>query len=164
MRSRAPQASFPSPRGRGWLAAGVPTCRGEAGEGSLPPLLRRSPHCLHPLEGKKRWGVKHPSAKQEPAAQPRRRGHAMACPYDGADSARPIGRPEGRPSVPPSHFPTGRKFERKIDINIPWGGEIVPIPLALGPDFSRKKLNTAVWPLPSAPTGRTKKARPAAWV
>ena len=70
-RSRAPQVSFPSPRGRGWLAAGALTCRGETGEGSLPPLLRRSTHFLHHLEGKKGWGVRRPSANQEPTASGR---------------------------------------------------------------------------------------------
>ena len=61
--------------------------------------------------------------------------------------------------MPLWHFPTGRKFEREIDINIPSSGEIVPIPLASSSDFSREKPNTAVWPLPSAPTGRTNKAQ-----
>ena len=44
---RPRQESFPSPPGRGWLAAGAFTSRGETGEGSLPRLLRRQPHCLH---------------------------------------------------------------------------------------------------------------------
>ena len=67
----SPQVSSPSPRGRGWLAAGALTCRGETGEGSLPPLLRRSTHFLHHLEGKKGWGVRRPSANQGPTASGR---------------------------------------------------------------------------------------------
>ncbi len=47
-----------------------------------------------------------------------------------APATGPIWPPIGRPSVPPSHFPTERKFERKIDINTPWAREIVPIPLS----------------------------------
>ena len=41
-----------------------------------------------------------------------------------------LGAHEGRPSVPPWYFPTGRKFVRRTDTNIPWGGEIVPTHLA----------------------------------
>ena len=65
-----PKYHLPPPGG-GWLAAGAPTCRGETGEGSLPPLLRRSTHFLHHLEGKKGWGVRRPSANQGPTASGR---------------------------------------------------------------------------------------------
>ena len=44
--ARPLQKSLPSPPGRGWFAAGAFTSRGETGEGSLPRLLRRHPHCL----------------------------------------------------------------------------------------------------------------------
>ena len=66
-----PPSIISLPRGGGWLAAGALTCRGETGEGSLPPLLRRSTHFLHHLEGKKGWGVRRPSANQEPTASGR---------------------------------------------------------------------------------------------
>ena len=70
-RSPAPQVSSPSPGGGGWLAAGALTCRGETGEGSLPPLLRRSTHFLHHLEGKKGWGVRRPVREPGPTASGR---------------------------------------------------------------------------------------------
>ena len=43
---RPRQKSLPSPPGRGWLAAGAFTSRGETGEGSLPRVFHRHPHCL----------------------------------------------------------------------------------------------------------------------
>ena len=93
-RSRAPRVSFPSPRGRGWLAAGALTCRAARRvRGHFRPLLRRSPHCLHHLEGKKRWGVRHPSAKQE-----------WRAPTTGPIRPDRLGAREGRPYVPHGIF------------------------------------------------------------
>ena len=84
-----PQESFPSPPGRGWLAAGAFTSRGETGEGSLPRLLRRHPHCLHHC-AHELVRVLLPPSHSESAT--------IECPAEGrADQ-----------------FPTGRKFTREM--------------------------------------------------
>ena len=39
---------------------------------------------------------------------------------------------EGRLYVPQWHPPLARKFERRVDVNTSWAGDVVPIPLAAG--------------------------------